>query len=394
MSTVEDRLRDALRERATHSPADPDAWEQTVARVRRPVRARAWARFTVPVAAAAAVVAIVAGTAALTGHGSPHGGSGVPRTASPSASAAATPVPPGPGNYLIQQTPPVSAIVPVKMTIDGQVTWTFVWFGYNKHDRAEGVNLCSVTDGGNFYGTGGCGLAQIPDGQVAVYSGGAGSISMGVGRTQVTSVTALLANGRSAAGVIVSGRGFPSKVWLVNYPSPDGAVIVFRNASGTEIEHLTRAGSAPAPSRPRSGGIEVFHYAVDPMDPKPGWMTAYLIDGQVAFFTSDNGVAWANRPASGPPAVGVFGGDYTPRQTESDFYGYAHQGVARVVLRLADGRQYSAQTFAAWPGSGLRLWHFSVPVSLLNHANQARDQMRGYDAAGQVVWQQTLGSAG
>jgi hypothetical protein len=394
MNTIEDRLRDALRERATHSPIDPDAWEQTVARVRRPVRARPWPRFVIPAAAAAAVIAIVVGAAALTGPRDQHSGSSATRSASPSASAPAIPAPPGPGNYLIQQDAPVSAIVPVKMTIDGQVTWTFVWFGYNKTDRGEGVNLCSVTDGGGFYGGGGCGLTQIPAGQVAVYSEGAGSISMGVSRKQVTSVTALLANGRSADGVIVSGRGFPGKVWLVNYPSSDGAVIVFRNASGAELGHLTRAGSAPAPSRPRSGGIKVFHYAIDPMDPKPGWMTAYLIDGQVAFFTSDNGVAWANRPATGAPAVGVFGGDYTPRQPESDFYGYAHQNVTRVVLRLADGRQYSAQTFAAWPGSGLRLWHFSVPVSLLNHASQARDQMRGYDAAGQVVWQQTLGSAG
>ena len=394
MSTVEDRLRDALRERATHSPIDPDAWEQTVARARRPVRARAWARLTVPVAAAAAVVASVAGAAVLTSHGGQRGGSGVARTASPSASAPAVPAPPGPGNYLIQQDAPVSAIVPVKITVNGQVTWTFVWFGYNKQDRGEGVNLCSVTDGGNFYGGGGCGLTQIPAGQVGAFSEGSGSISMGVSRTQVTSVTAQLSSGRSAGGVVVSGRGFPYKVWLVNYPSPDAAVIVFRNATGAELGHLTRAGNAPPPSRPGSGGIKVFHYTIDPMDPKPGWMTAYLIDGEVAFFTSDNGVAWANRPASGPPAVGVFGGDYTSGQTQSDFYGYAHQSVARVVLRLADGRQYSAQTFAAWPGSDLRLWHFSVPVSLLNHRNQARDQMRGYDAAGQVVWQQSLGSAG
>ena len=36
MNTIEDRLRHALRERAAHSSIDPDAWEQTVARVRRP----------------------------------------------------------------------------------------------------------------------------------------------------------------------------------------------------------------------------------------------------------------------------------------------------------------------------------------------------------------------
>jgi hypothetical protein len=40
MNTIEDRLRDALRERAAQSPIDPDAWTRTVARVRRPARAR------------------------------------------------------------------------------------------------------------------------------------------------------------------------------------------------------------------------------------------------------------------------------------------------------------------------------------------------------------------
>ena len=63
-------------------------------------------------------------------------------------------------------------------------------------------------------------------------------------------------------------------------------------------------------------------------------------------------------------------------------------GVARVVLKLADGRQYGAQTFAAWPGSGVRLWDFSVPGNLA-FAGPHR-VMIGYNAAGQVVWQMPL----
>ena len=66
---------------------------------------------------------------------------------------------------------------------------------------------------------------------------------------------------------------------------------------------------------------------------------------------------------------------------------------ARVVLRLADGRQYGAQTFAAWPGSGLRLWAFAVPTRFLIAADQRQDLMTGYDAAGHVVWQQRLGAS-
>jgi len=394
MNDVEDRLREALRERATHSPVDPDAWEQTVARVRRPVRARIWSRFTVPVAAAAAVVAIIAGATVLTGHGGLGADPG--RSAPASASASATPAPPGPGNYLIQQNPPVSAIVRVKMKIGGQTTWTFVWFGYLKSDRSQGPNLCSVTDGGGFYGSGGCGITQIPVHQVAVSSGGTGSIRMGVSIRQVTSVTAQLPGGRSAAGVVLSGRGFPGKVWLVNYPSADNARIVFRDASGTEIGYLTQTGNPPFPSRPGSGGITVFHYPAGVVDAKPGWMTAYLLrDGRVGFWSSDNADSViSSKPASGPPAVGLLGGDYLRGSPLVEFYGYAHENVTQVVLRLADGKQFGARTFAAWKRSGLRLWAFSVPTDLLIRAKPGQDVLLGYDAAGQVVWQMRLGSAG
>ena len=41
-----------------------------------------------------------------------------------------------------------------------------------------------------------------------------------------------VADGRSVSGVLAFGRGFPDKVWLVNYPSQDHATIVLRNAEG------------------------------------------------------------------------------------------------------------------------------------------------------------------
>ncbi len=307
---------------------DPDAWEQTVARVRRPVRARTWSRFLIPAAAAAAVVAIVAGATVLTGRG------GLRTASGPSAptSASDRPAPPGPGNYLVQQNPPVSAIVPVKMTIGGQTTWTFVWFGYLKGHRSQGLNLCSVTDGGGFFGSGGCGIAQIPAHHVAVASGGTGSIRMGVAVGQVTSVTAQLPGGHSAAGVMVSGRGFPGRVWLVNYPSADDARIVFRNASGLELGHLTAAGSPPFPSRPSSGGITVFHYPAGVVGAKPGWMTAYLLpDGRVGFWSSNNADSVvSSKPASGPPAVGRSGTRWGQR---------GQRGVGGGAARLERGAE-------------------------------------------------------
>ena len=40
MNTLEDRLRDALRERADHSPVSSDAWERVLTRARRRARSR------------------------------------------------------------------------------------------------------------------------------------------------------------------------------------------------------------------------------------------------------------------------------------------------------------------------------------------------------------------
>ena len=45
----------------------------------------------------------------------------------------------------------------------------------------------------------------------------------------------------------------------------------------------------------------------------------------------------------------------------------------------------TAQTFAAWPGSGLRLWAFTVPSSALS-VKPGQDILLGYDAAGHVIW--------
>jgi hypothetical protein len=144
-----------------------------------------------------------------------------------------------------------------------------------------------------------------------------------------------------------------------------------------------------------------FRFAAGAKSPFTGGMTAYLFDGRVigirgkvvGFWDSNNGSVISNVAASGPPAVVNLGGDYGQHAKQAEFFGYAHQNVARVVLRLADGRQYGAQTFAAWPGSGLRLWAFAVPTRFLIAADQRQDLMTGYDAAGYVVWQQHLGAS-
>lgn len=70
MNTFEDRLRDALRERADHSPVSSDAWERVLARARGrrgfPLGGHARrARYVIPALAAAAVAGVIIGASVI-----------------------------------------------------------------------------------------------------------------------------------------------------------------------------------------------------------------------------------------------------------------------------------------------------------------------------------------
>jgi hypothetical protein len=397
MNSLEDRLREALRERATQSPVSPDAWPRTLARTRRRRWSPAWTRFVIPVAAAAAMVAIIVGTGLLTGHRSPNGTGVTGPTAAPAS--ATPPAPPGRNDYLMRSTPPVTAVVPVRLTPGGKTTWTFVWFGYMKNARSEGIALCAETYGAGYGGTGGCEAAPVKAGKAVSSAGGAGSIRLGAAVRQVASVTALLPGGRRVPGVLTSGRGFPYQVWAVTYPQPNNAQVVFADGGGRQLGQLSFPADYPVPHQPSTGGIRLFGYPARTLEPFAGTMTAYLLDGRVVgvsghvvgFWDSNSSSAISSIPADGPPAVEVFGGDIVNHAKQAFFYGYAHENVRRVVLRLG-GKQYSAQTIAAWPGSGLRLWSFPVPSSMLQSSSTSR-VMLGYDAAGRVAWQKNFAAA-
>jgi hypothetical protein len=132
-----------------------------------------------------------------------------------------------------------------------------------------------------------------------------------------------------------------------------------------------------------------------------GTLTAYLLNGSligvngkvVGFWGADGDSSIAGVPVSSPLAVVNVGGSWTNRATVVEYYGYAQANVTRVVLRLPDGRQYGAQTTAAWPGSGVRLWHFAVPIKAATY-EQAQQLLVGYNAAGQVVWSKTVRASG
>jgi hypothetical protein len=393
MNSLEDRLREALRERAGQSPVSPDAWSRTLARTRRRGWPPAWSRFVIPVAAAAAMVAIIVGAAVLTGHrSSPETGGTRPAT---TPATATPPAPPGRNDYLMRAVPPVTAVVPVRLTLGGKTTWTFVWFGNLKNAGGRGIALCSETYGAGYGGSGGCEPAVVPSGKVSSSAGGAGSIKLGAVVRQAASVTALLPGGRRVPGVLTSGRGFPYQVWAVAYPQPNNARIVFADSGGRGLGQLSFRADYPVPHQPRTGGIPVFRYPARTLEPFAGTMTAYLLDGRVVgvsghvvgFWDSNSSSAISSIPADGPPTVQIFGGDVVNHARQAYFYGYAHENVRRVVLRLG-GKQYGAQTIAAWPGSGLRLWSFPVPADMLSSSGS--HVMLGYDAAGRVVWQKNL----
>ncbi len=382
MSTVENRLREALTERARRSPVDAGAWEQTLARTRRRPRAGAWSRFGIPAAAAAAVVAIVVGAAVLTGRGGQDGGSG--GHGGPSGrigtAAPALPAPLSRKDFVIQQDPPVSQVVRVNVSTGQLTQQVYLWYARMK--GGQGTVLCSEFRLGQVLVTADCETVQLAAHQAGALTGGDGAVNVGVGGARVTSVRAQVSGGQAVAGRLVSGRGFPARVWVVSYQPPVAAVIVFRDAAGRQVGQVPIGSSGlPAHGKPQHGGITVFHgNAVT-------W-TAYLVDGQVRFWSGPWMLAISTLQASGPPAVGVFCSVATGGPPGSGFYGYAHGNVARVTIRLASGELLTARTIPGWPGSGVRLWAAFVPAGL----RQAPEYVAlGYDGAGHVVWQATHG---
>jgi hypothetical protein len=389
MNTVEDRVREALRERARHSPVDPDAWSRTVARSRMR-RWRPWrAGFLAPLAAAAAIIAIVAGVtvAVHTPPGRPGGTSSRP-AASPSPSPSGTPCDVQDLRMLC-----TSSVVGVNRGSGASATVTSMAFGYGispmTGQTGHVLLFCALTslahrpapnspgpDGG-----GNCAAATLARGELVRSSGTIMNLQWGLADSQVASVTAVLTNGRRVPGVIVPGRGFPHKAWLVSYPKQDPATLLFSDAAGQQVAKLFIPAYDQDFAVPRSGGIGLFQV-------KGGTMTAYLVKGLITFWVSNT---WnGGFPAAGWPAVtGLIGaGTYW---AGSETFGYVHAGVARVVIRLDHGYQREVSAFTpGWPGSGVRFFATALPRSFFpwngSGANtEPQGTVTAYDAAGRVL---------
>ena len=385
MSALEDRLREALAERATLSPVDPHAWDKTVARSRRRRRLRwPWPARTgllIPAAAAAAVTAIAVAATLLTGHGGLSGAPGTTSTrpATPSASPSVPP-PPGPNDLVVREIPPVTPFVRIKLFADGHTVVTYLWFGYVPGYASAGLALCEVNDGGAYDGYSACTSGRLPAGVLArsAATDGTGWIRLGVAAPQVTSVTAVLPGGQTVRGSVESVQGQPDKLWAVSYPVAPAARLVFRDAAGREVTHLDTPGEQPAPSRPSHGGIALFRYAGDTM-------TAYRISGdRIGYWTGSDSL-WSDVPVSESALSAIETGSTrtSTGSTPDDWFGYAPSGVARVALRLSDGRQFGSRTIPGWPGSGVVFWGpLTLPAQI---ALPGDIIVITYDAAGHVL---------
>jgi hypothetical protein len=441
---IEERLRGALATHAESFSASPDAWQ----RIEEKGTARAGLRlrrngtgwlarhssFVIPAAAAAAVVAVALGAVAL-----PHGLSGTGSSADHGAKARSSTgkvwrIPrqlPGPPDQLIVSDPPTGAIINLKVT--SSIT-TYAWIGqpsprYWFPYITTVAEFCHEVDGphggeGYCWPVSALNVTPAHPAYVVDNNANAGPGPMdpgsptitGVARPNVTSVTAVLPDGRRFHAVISTGLGnSPDKAWSVALPAEKGTKLIFTGAAGQILTEISTA-APPGPSvlnlpRPAHGGVTVFHYPSSGTL-QGGIVYGYLVDGYVAFFTSETtealpfGGAISPHPAAGhPTAPPAIEGLVAPfrlactsvcHETSITAFGYAHADVAKVVIRLLRGGQVATDTFrAGWPGSDLRLWQVTLPDSVWPaDGSQPKLTATAYDATGHSLEQIQLGQPG
>jgi hypothetical protein len=415
MTDLEDRVRDALLARAGEFSASPDAWERTTARAgrravgrapRRPRRQRWLTRFT-PLAAAAAVVVIGVGSAALAVDLG-HGGSPAPRTtprATPTSGG-------GRGGFrgascafprMNKKLPVAGVQISAKVTVDGFTTWwTRIPESLFPQSHAD-LAMCQFDEK-----HGGTGQPESPLGQGQLvrasspfdYSpfGGGTSVS-GIAAGSVTSVAADLANGNVVRADLAYGAGFPYAVWWLAYPPGIGATLVFRNAAGQVVKKIAEpwppadALEHPVLLTPRAAsdaggtanacaqaqiqqvmdGIKVWTYVgftvpqlIQPNHAKP---TLCEITGVVS--------AQLNLAATYTMPTGQVARTFFVLNPTSTVSGIAVRGVTSVTAVLADGRTYT--------GTFVNGKLFTYPVWLVSYPLGHAATLVFRDAAGKQV---------
>jgi hypothetical protein len=397
MTDLEERVRYALRARAEEFTTSPDAWERTRARAgrrtarwqaQRPGRQRWLTRFT-PLAAAAAVLVIAAGSAILAENG------GLSRSPGPQATQTATATPtvtgrpafPGmdcafPG--ISKKFPVVGVQISAKVTVNGVTTW-WTRIPESKYPQSHAdLALCQTHDGGASSGPEG----PLRRGQLVrvdnAPSGGLGDGSAvnGIAVASVTSTEADLANGSVVRGSVAYGHGFPYAAWWLVYPEGIAATLVFRDAAGHVVATVAEpwppasALKHPVPLPPTTypgagayggvcqqarvrqvmDGIKVWTYVgftyPEPVQANHAKPTLCEVTGLVGAEADYVGV-YTN---AGQVARRIF--VLNPTQTVS---GVAVRGVTSVTAELANGRKYNG-TFVNGKLFTYPVWLVSYPL--------------------------------
>ena len=416
MTDLEERVRDALRARAEEFTASPDAWERTRARAgrrairrqaQRPGRQRWLTRFT-PLAAAAAVLVIGAGTAILAGTG------GYSRSPAPQATQTATaptePTPPdrpprSPGWIVpfpsrhIEEVPRRRR--PDQREGNGER-------GHHLVDAHTGEQVPPVTCGPGPCQTHGGGASSGPEGPLrqgqlvrvdnASHGGlNDGNAANGIAAASVTSVEADLANGSVVRGQRGLRPRLPVRGLVAHLPArasrprwysatPPGRRSR-RWPSPTrrraQLKHPVRrlgspAGTATDPCQQARvqqvmDGIKVwtyvgFHY------PRAGagqQRQAHALRGH-RHRRRRGGLRGRLHQPAGQVARRIF--VLNPTQTVS---GVAVRGVTSVTAELADGRKYT--------GTFVNGKLFTYPVWLVSYPLKAPATLVFRNAAGKEV---------
>ena len=399
MTDLEDRVRDALLARAGEFTTSPDAWERTRARAGRralrrqagrPRRQRWLTRFT-PLAAAAAVLAIAAGSAIF----AETGGSPAPR---------ATPTSTGqggirglpcafPSRYKVK----VAGVqISTKVTVNGVTSW---WTRIPESlfpQAGADLALCQTHDGG------GSGSPEAPlgqgqlvraDGPPTTFLADSSSVS-GIAAGSVTSVSAVLANGHVIPGSVAYGRGFPYAAWWVDYLQGISATLVFRDAAGQVVKEL--AEPYPPAGNPRHQVVQLTPW--NPSLPCQQARVQQVADGIKVWTFIGFTVPAPAQPTHAPPTLcestGVgnapasFIGTYAMpagHNVKRIFALYPTSSVSGIVVPaatsvtavLADGRKYT--------GTIITGKLFTYPVWIVSYPLKDPATLVFRNAAGHVV---------
>jgi hypothetical protein len=193
-------------------------------------------------------------------------------------------------------------------------------------------------------------------------------VPAGLAVRSITSVEAVLANGRDIQGSVVTGQGFPYAMWWVRFQSMDPATLVFRDAAGNVVSHLDVGSPARLPQASQTVcGMQSFSgvSVPGPVTSQGKFSTSFSFfrkaGGSLALFAEGRAGSsgMSVELAAGIPAgqVAKFIDSFA---APSSLFGTAVQSVAAVTAVLPDGRSYKG-TVIDGPGFPYKVWQVYCP---------------------------------